>query len=104
LDAARAARQAVRHPELRRGDRDHGYKLTGEGSISLFLTDHLALGGAHRQKPDNLSAFRKDDAHDVFRSRLVTKNFSVTGACVDRGNIATHLALRGWSVAVQMSF
>ena len=68
----------------------------GEGNITMFLTDHLARGGEHRQKPDNLSAFREDDAHDVFRSRLVTKNFSVTGACVDRGNIATHPDQRGW--------
>jgi hypothetical protein len=96
LDAARAARQAVRHSELRRGDRDHGYKLMGEGNITMFLTDHLALGGEHRQKPDHLSAFREDDARDVFMSWFVTKIVPVTGACVDRGNIATHPDQRGW--------
>jgi len=86
------------------GDRDDGYKLMGEGSIAKFLTDHLALGGEHRQLPDHLSAFREDDARDVFMSWFVTKNFSVTGACVELGNSATHLDQRGCYVAVQMSF
>ena len=72
------------------GDRDDGYKLVGEGSVAMFLTDNLALGGEYRQKPDNLSAFREDDARDVFMSWFVTEKFSVTGAYVDLGNIATH--------------
>jgi Protein of unknown function (DUF3034) len=86
------------------GDRDDGYILMGEGSIAMFLTDHLALGGEHRQMPDHLSAFREDDARDVFMSWFVTKIVPVTGARVDLGDIATHLGLRGCYVAVQMSF
>ena len=73
------------------GDRDDGYKLMGEGSIAKFLTEHL-------------SAFREDDARDVFVSWFVTKIVPVTGARVDLGDIATHLGLRGCYVAVEMSF
>jgi Protein of unknown function (DUF3034) len=86
------------------GDRHDGYRLVGESSVAMFLTDNLALGGEYRQKPDNLRAFREDDAHDLFMSWFVTKNFSVTGAYVDLGNIATHPNQRGLYVALQTSF
>jgi hypothetical protein len=86
------------------GDRDNGYSLVAEGTLAVFLSDHTILGAEYRQKPDNLSAFREDDAHDVFMSWFATKNFSVTAAYVDLGNIATHPDQRGLYVSLQASF
>lgn len=86
------------------GDRDAGYKLVGEASVAMFVTDNVALSAEYWQKPDNLSAFREDDAHDVFLSWFITKNFSLTGAYVDLGNIASHPGQRGSYAALQTSF
>jgi hypothetical protein len=85
------------------GDRDSGYSLVGEGSLAVFLTDDVVLGTEYRQKPDNLSAFREDDAHDIFASWFATKNFSVTSAYVNLGNIATHPDQHGLYLSVQAS-
>ena len=86
------------------GDRNDGYQLMGEGSVAMFLNDNLAVGGEYRQKPDNLRAFREDDAHDAFMSWFVTRNFSVTAGYVDLGNIATHASQHGLYLALQASF
>jgi hypothetical protein len=86
------------------GDRDNGYSVIAEGSLAVFLADDVVLGGEYRQKPNNLSAFREQDAHDVFTSWFATKNFSVTAAYVDLGNIATHPDQRGLYVSLQASF
>jgi hypothetical protein len=60
-------------------DRGDGCKLKGAGSVAMFLIDRRALGGEYRQKPNNLSAFREGDAHDIFMSWFTTKNFALTG-------------------------
>jgi hypothetical protein len=86
------------------GDRDNGYSLMAEGSLAVFLSDNIILGAEYRQNPDNLSAFREDDAHDIFMSWFATKNVSVTAAYVDLGNIATHPDQRGLYVSLQASY
>jgi hypothetical protein len=86
------------------GDRDNGYSVVAEGSVAAFLTDNVILGAEYRQKPNNLSAFREDDAHDIFMSWFAIKNFSVTAAYVDLGNIATHPDQRGLYLSLQASF
>lgn len=85
------------------GDRDNGYSLVAEGSVAMFLTDNVILGAEYRQKPNNLSAFREDDAHDFFMSWFATKNFSVTAVYADLGNIATHPNQRGLYLSLQAS-
>jgi hypothetical protein len=85
------------------GDRDAGYSLVGEGSIGVFLMDNVVLGTEYRQKPNNLTAFREDNAYDFFMSWFATKNLSVTGAYVDLGNIATHPNQRGLYISLQAS-
>jgi len=75
----------------------------GAGSVAMFLIDSRALGGEYRQKPNNLSAFREGDAHDIFMSWFTTKNFALTGAYVDLGTIATHPNQRACYLALQAS-
>jgi hypothetical protein len=86
------------------GDRDDGYSLVGEGSLAVFLADNVVLGGEYREKPNNLSAFREQDAYDAFLSWFATRYFSVTAAYVDLGNIATHPDQHGLYVSLQASF
>lgn len=85
------------------GDRSDSRSLQAEGSAAVFLHDSLVLGAEYRQKPDKLSAFREEDAWDVFLAWFPTKNLSVTAARVDLGNIATHPDQRGWYLSLQGS-
>jgi hypothetical protein len=85
------------------GDRSNGYNWVGEGSLAVFLTDSLVAGVEYRQKPDELSAFREQNAHDLFVAWFPVKYVSLTAAYVDLGNIATHPGQKGWYVALQGS-
>ena len=86
------------------GDRHDAYSYRPEGSIAVFLTDSLVLGGEYRAKPDNLSAFREQGAHDAFLAWFPWKYVSLTAAYVDLGNIAIHSDQHAWYVALQGSF
>jgi Protein of unknown function (DUF3034) len=85
------------------GDRG-GYHLLTEGSLGVFLTDNLVLGGEYRQKPNNLSAFRENDFKDVFLSFIPVKYFSLTVAYADLGNIADKPGQHGAYVSLQGSW
>ena len=80
------------------------YSYRPEASLAVFLTDSLVLGGEYRDKPNNLSAFREQSAHDAFLAWFPCKYVSLTTAYVDLGNIATHAAQHAWYVALQGSF
>lgn len=54
----------------------------------MLLNDRLALGVEYRGKPDNLSAFRKQDAGDVFLAWFPHRNFAATLAWARLGSIA----------------
>jgi hypothetical protein len=86
------------------GDRSQSYSYEPEASLGVFLTDSLVLGGEYRDKPDKLSAFREQSAHDAFLAFFPWKYVSFTAAYVDLGNIATHADQHGWYIAVQGSF
>jgi hypothetical protein len=86
------------------GDRSDAYSYEPEGSLAVFLTDSLVLGGEYRGKPNKLSAFREQSAHDAFLAWFPVKFVSVTAAWVDLGNIATHSGQHGWYIALQGSY
>jgi hypothetical protein len=77
-----------------------GYRWEPEGSVAVFLTDQLLLGGEYRAKPSNLSAFREQSAEDVFLAWGPCKNFSVTAAWTDLGDIAGKRAQRGFYISL----
>lgn len=85
------------------GDRSNDYSLVAAGSVATFVTDSLVVGAEYRQKPDKISAFREQDAKDVFVAWFPVKYVSLTAAFVDLGNIATHAGQKGWYVALQGS-
>ena len=86
------------------GDRSDAYSYEPEASLAVFLTDSLVLGGEYRDKPNNLSSFREQSAHDAFLAWFPCKYLSLTAAYVDLGNIAIHPGQHGGYVAVQGSF
>jgi hypothetical protein len=86
------------------GDRSDSYHLDGEGSAALFLTERLVVGAEYRAKPDNLRAFRENDAYDGFIAFFPSKHLSITAAFVDLGNIATHPGEQAWYVSIQTTF
>ncbi|MBW8078430.1 MAG: DUF3034 family protein [Gallionella sp.] len=81
-----------------------GYHLLAEGSLGVFLTDHVVLGGEYRQKPNNLSAFREDDWQDIFLAYFPIKNLSITAAFANLGNIANKSGQRGYYVSLNGSW
>ena len=86
------------------GDKRDDYRLQPAFSAALMLSDNLLLGAEYRYKPDNLSAFKEDDAKDVFVTWFPHKRFSITGAYIDLGNIANKDNQTAWYLSGQLSY
>lgn len=86
------------------GDKRDSYRLLPAVSAALMLQDNWLIGSEYRAKPDNLSAFKEDDAYDVFMTWFPQKNISVTGAYIDLGNIANQDNQTGWYLSGQVSY
>jgi Protein of unknown function (DUF3034) len=80
------------------------YHLLAEGSLGVFLSDNLILGGEYRQKPNNLSVFREDDFKDVFLAIVPVKYVSLTVGYADLGNIANRPHQAGSYISLQGSW
>lgn len=81
-------------------DRD----LQLEGSAGLMLSRNIVVGGEFRSKPDNLGFATEDDWLDLFAAWAITPNFTLTGAYVDLGSIATFEDQKGGLVQLQAAF
>jgi|HubBroStandDraft_1064217.scaffolds.fasta_scaffold57348_2 hypothetical protein len=81
-----------------------GYRLMAEGSLGVFLTDSLVLGGEYREKPNDLSAFREQDFKDAFLAWFPVKYVSITGAWTFLGNIADKPSQQGVYISLQLSY
>ena len=79
------------------------YAAQAEGSVAMLLRKDLAVGAEFRIKPDNLP-FKEDHWYDVFIAYAPTKNFSVTLAYVDLGNIVIKDKQKGAYLSVQVGF
>jgi hypothetical protein len=80
------------------------YHLMTEGSLGIFLTDNLVLGGEYRQKPNNLSAVREQDSKDVFLSYFPVKYLSLTVAYNYLGSIADLPSQEGLYLSLQVTW
>ena len=69
------------------GDKHADYSAQFEGSGAYLFSRKFALGAEFRTKPSNLGIAREQDAWDVFAAYFLDKNFSVTLAYADLGNI-----------------
>ncbi len=70
------------------GDQNNSYEIMFEASLAVFARRNLALGMEFRQKPDNLSFAKEEDAWDIFLAYIPNKQFNFTLAWVQLGTIA----------------
>jgi hypothetical protein len=80
------------------------HRLQAEASAMVFINDRLGVGAEYRDKPNNLASFKEQAASDVFVAWFPAKNFSLTAAWVDLGNIANKPRQTGWYLSAQLSF
>jgi hypothetical protein len=85
------------------GDRG-GYHLVPEGSIGMFLTDAVVLGGEYRHKANDLSAFREDDFKDAFVAWWPVQWAALTLGYADLGSVAGKSGQQGSYVSVQLGW
>lgn len=86
------------------GDLSNTRRVLPEVTLATFATDHVVVGGEFRAKPNNLSAFREQNAWDAFVAWLPTKHLAVTLAFVDLGQIANHLDQTAPYISLQAGF
>jgi DUF3034 family protein len=86
------------------GDKNNNREIVLEGSTAIFINRYWAVGAGYRQMPDNLSFAEAEDWRDVFIGWFPNKQWSVIGAWVDLGDIATLKNQQGWYVSLQGSF
>lgn len=86
------------------GDHSDDYKPQPEVSLGVMLRDDLVVGAEWRAKPDNLGAFREEDAWDAFIAWFPTRWISLTAAWVDLGNVANKPHQTGWYFSGQLAF
>jgi hypothetical protein len=79
------------------------YEAQFEGSAAYLLNRKLAIGVEARTKPDNLAGLKEDAAYDAFIAYAPTKNFALTLAYVDLGNIVVG-GQEGVYASVQVGF
>ena len=86
------------------GDKSNAYRPQFEGSAGMLLKRNLLVGAEYRTKPDNLRFAREQDAYDLFAAWALTRNFTLTAAYVDLGDIATVRKQRGAFLSLQAGF
>lgn len=88
------------------GPGHEGRSLVLEASLGVMLRDDLVLGAEWRDRPDNLTAtgFAEEPAKDLFLAWFPSRQFSLTAAWVNLGNIATTRQQRGWYLSGQAAF
>jgi hypothetical protein len=99
LDATLRRTRANQFGLLGFGGDGSRYSWEPEASAAVFLTDQLLLGAEYRDKPNNLRAFREQSAEDAFLAWGPLKNFSITAAWTDLGEIAGKRAQHGLYVS-----
>jgi hypothetical protein len=82
------------------GNNGDSHELMLEGSFAVLLSRRLAVGVEYRQKPDNLGAAREEDWRDVFVAWFPGKQFNVTAAWADLGDIAGAGSQRGFYLSL----
>jgi len=69
------------------GDKHDGYAPQFEGSLAYLFSRKFAAGIEGRTKPSNLAIAKEQDAWDVFAAWFLCKDFSITVAYADMGNV-----------------
>ena len=88
------------------GDLENKYQPQLEGSIAYLVNRKLVVGAEYRMKPRNLGVDKEKDYSDIFVAYFPTKNFSVTAAYAQLGDITVFnpKTQRGWYLSLQAGF
>lgn len=86
------------------GDRHDSYRILPAVSAAVMLSDNWLVGSELRYKPDNLSVYEENNAHDLFMTWFPHRNVSITGAYIDLGRIANKDHQTGWYLSGQISY
>ncbi len=86
------------------GDKRDSYRLYPAVSAAVMLSDNWLVGSELRYKPDNLSVYEENNAHDIFMTWFPHRNVSVTGAYIDLGRIANKDNQTGWYLSGQINY
>ncbi|WMW82562.1 DUF3034 family protein [Undibacterium cyanobacteriorum] len=88
------------------GDLENKYQPQLEGSIAYLINRKLVVGAEYRMKPRNLGVDKEKDYSDIFVAYFPTKNFSVTAAYAQLGDITVFnpKTQRGWYLSLQAGF
>lgn len=88
------------------GDRNDSTRLMPEFSAAYLINRQLALGAEYRRKPHNLGVDDEKAYYDAFLAWFPTKNFSVTAAYANLGDITVFnpKKQKGLYLSVQAGF
>ena len=88
------------------GDIHDRYEPLLEGSVGYLVNRKLVVGAEYRMKPNNLKADNEKAYKDLFVAWFPTKNFSVTAAYADLGDITVFNPTKqhGWYLSLQAGF
>jgi hypothetical protein len=83
------------------GGKHDDYSPQAEGSLAYLFSRDFAIGIEGRTKPSNLAIAKEQDAYDVFAAWFPCKEFSVTAAFADLGNVVIKDHQRGFYLSLQ---
>lgn len=86
------------------GDVNDSYQVMPSLTVAIMLRDNLLSGIEFRSKPDNINLFEENHAKDLFLTWFPHRNFAITGAYVDLGNIADKNNQTAWYLSGQLSY
>lgn len=88
------------------GDLHDRYRAMFEGSAAYLLNRKTVIGLEYRMKPHNLAADSETAASDLFLAYFPSKNFSLTAAYADLGEITVYnrRTQRGLYLSLQAGF
>ncbi|HEX5342300.1 MAG TPA: DUF3034 family protein [Duganella sp.] len=88
------------------GDRNDDTRLKPEFSAAYLINRKLAVGAEYRFKPHNLGVDDEKAYYDAFVAWFPTRNFSVTAAYANLGDITIFnpKKQKGWYLSLQAGF
>ncbi len=86
------------------GGQQRGNRLLFEAAAGAFLTPQVALGLEFREKRGQLNALSEDHWKDLFVAWFPHKNWSLTAAWVDLGEVAGQSSQDGLYLSLQAAF
>jgi hypothetical protein len=87
----------------------HHWKVVGEGSVCVMITDRLVLAGEYRQNPNEYKAVSgicapESDWWSVCLAYILSKHATVAAGYANFGTVMNHEAREVWGVELKYEF